>query len=258
MNIAIITGASSGMGKEFVIQADARYQLDEIWVIARREDRLIELQNLVKTKIIPIPLDLTKAESFDVLKQKLEQETPNVKLLVNASGFGKFATFAESDINANANMCDLNLKAMILSTQIILPYIHEGGKIIEVGSLSSFEPVPHLSVYAATKAAVLSFTRALAHELKSKNIRVLCLCPYWVRTEFFLRADEKEKMQKFDAMYEADFVVKVAYNALDKTKKDYVVPGAYASLLRAMSKIVSHKFMMRVMDVMFKFDKIEK
>ena len=258
MNIAIITGASSGMGKEFVIQADARYNLDEIWVIARREDRLLALQQECKAKIVPLALDLTKAESFDVLKQKLEQEAPNVKLLVNASGFGKFATFTESDINANANMCDLNLKALIITTQIVLPYIHEGGKIVEVGSLSSFEPVPHLSVYAATKAGVLSFTRALAHELKSKKIRVLCLCPYWVKTEFFLRADEKEKMQKFDAMYEADFVVKVAYNALDKTKKDYVVPGAYASLLRIVAKFVSHKFMMKIMDKMFKFDKIQK
>ncbi|MBR5439239.1 MAG: SDR family NAD(P)-dependent oxidoreductase [Clostridia bacterium] len=258
MNIAIITGASSGMGKEFVIQADARYQLDEIWVIARRTERLLELQDEVKTKIVPLSLDLTKTESFETLKQKLEEENPNVKLFVNSSGFGKFATFTESNIESNANMCDLNLKAMIMATQIVLPFIHEGGKIIEVGSLSSFEPVPHLSVYAATKAAVLSFTRALAHELKPKKIRVLCLCPYWVKTEFFLRADEKEKMKKFDAMYEADFVVKVAYNALDKTKKDYVVPGAYAKLLRAMAKIVSHKFMMRVMDVMFKFDKVEK
>ena len=258
MNIAIITGASSGMGKEFVIQADARYQLDEIWVIARRTERLLELQDAVKTKIVPLSLDLTKTESFETLKQKLEEENPNVKLLVNASGFGKFATFTESNIESNANMCDLNLKAMIMATQIVLPFIHEGGKIIEVGSLSSFEPVPHLSVYAATKAAVLSFTRALAHELKPKKIRALCLCPYWVKTEFFLRADEKEKMQKFDAMYEADFVVKVAYNALDKTKKDYVVPGAYAKLLRVVVKFVSHKFMMKIMDKMFKFDKVEK
>lgn len=258
MNIAIITGASSGMGKEFVIQADARYNLDEIWVVARREDRLLALQQECKAKIVALALDLTKSESFEILKQKLETETPNVKLLVNASGFGKFATFTESNLEANANMCDLNLKALIITTQIVLPYINEGGKIIEVGSLSSFEPVPHLSVYAATKAGVLSFTRALNHELKPKKIRALCLCPYWVKTEFFLRADEKEKMQKFDAMYEADFVVKVAYNALDKTKKDYVVPGAYARTLRILAKFVSHKFMMNVMDKMFKFEKKEK
>ncbi len=255
MNIAIITGASSGMGKEFVVQADKRYKLDEIWVIARREDRLVALQNETSTKIVPIALDLTKSESFDVIAQKLENENPNVKLLVNASGFGKMAKFIESNQTSNADMCDLNLKALILMTQTVLPYIKEGGKIIEVGSMSSFEPVPHLSVYAATKAGVLSFTRALAHELRKQKIKVLCVCPYWVKTEFFERAGEKEKLKKFDILYDAIFVVKVAYKTVDKRKKNYVVPGKYAKLLRVMAKFLPHNFMMKVMDKMFKFEK---
>ena len=255
MNIAIITGASSGMGKEFVVQADKRYKLDEIWVIARREDRLVALQNETSTKIVPIALDLTKSESFDVIAQKLENEKPNVKLLVNASGFGKMAKFIESNQTSNADMCDLNLKALVLMTQTVLPYIKEGGKIIEVGSMSSFEPVPHLSVYAATKAGVLSFTRALAHELRKQKIKVLCVCPYWVKTEFFERAGEKEKLKKFDILYDASFVVKVAYKTVDKKKKNYVVPGKYAKLLRVMAKFLPHNFMMKVMDKMFKFEK---
>ena len=255
MNIAIISGASSGMGKEFVLKADQRYNLDEIWVIARRKERLEELIPLTKAKIVPLALDLTSSESFNIIKQKLESENPNVKLLLNASGFGKFAEFYESDIDANASMCDLNLKALVLLTQTVLPYIKEGGKILQVGSLSSFEPVPHLSVYAATKAAVLSFTRALAFELKSKKIRVLCVCPYWVKTEFFSRANDKESIGKFDILYEPEYVVKVAYKTLDKSKKDYVVPGKYAKLLCFLSKIISHKFMMKVMAKMFKFKK---
>ena len=129
MNIAIISGASSGMGKEFVIKADQRYNLDEIWVIARRRERLEELANYTKAKIVPLCLDLTDNSSFDFLKEKLSTENPNVKLLVNASGFGKFAEFVESDIDANANMCDLNLKSLILVTQTVLPYIKEEGKI---------------------------------------------------------------------------------------------------------------------------------
>ena len=255
MNIAIITGASSGMGKEFVVQADIRYDLDEIWVIARREDRLAALQNETSTKIVPIALDLTKSESFDVIAQKLENEKPNVKLLVNASGFGKMAEFTESNPASNAGMCDLNLKALVLMTQTVLPYIKEGGKIIQVGSLSSFEPVPHLSVYAATKAGVLSFTRALAHELKPKKIKALCVCPYWVKTEFFERANEKESLKKFDILYDASFVVKTAYKTIDKKKKNYVVPGKYAKLLRVMAKFLPHNFMMKVMDKIFKFEK---
>lgn len=255
MDIAIITGASSGMGREFVLKADRRYKLDEIWVIARRKERLEALIPETGAKIVPVVLDLTEKESIEKLKEKLANEKPNVKLLVNASGFGKFSEFSSSDETANASMCDLNLKALILVTQVVLPFIKEGGKIIEVGSMSSFEPVPHLSVYAATKAAVLSFTRSLNHELKKRKIRVLCLCPYWVETEFFSRANEKEKMRKFDAMYKAPFVVDVAYKALDKTKKDYVVPGAYAKMLRACAKILPHKLLMKIMDKLFKYEK---
>lgn len=253
--IAIITGASSGMGKEFVVQADKRYALDEIWVIARREDRLVALQEEVTSKIVPLCLDLTDEKSFDVISSKLKTENPDVKLLVNASGFGKMAEFINSDAISNAGMVDLNLKALILITQTVLPYIKEGGKIIEVGSMSSFEPVPHLSVYAATKAGVLSFTRALAFELKPKKIKVLCVCPYWVQTEFFSRAGEKERLKKFDILYKPDFVVSVAYKTIDKTKKNYVVPGKYAKLLRALAKFLPHNFMMAVMSKMFKFEK---
>ena len=255
MNIAIITGASSGMGKEFVIQASKRYELDEIWVIARREDRLLALKSEVETKIVPLKLDLTLNESYDVLSKKLEEEKPNVKLLVNASGFGKFSKFEESSLKSNIDMCDLNFKSLIILNQIVLPYINKGGKIINVGSLSSFEPVPHLSVYAATKAGVLSFSRALNHEINKKGIRVLCVCPYWVKTEFFSSASDKEKMKKFDILYESSFVVKVAYKALDKSKKDYVVPGKYAKFIRFLAKFTSHKFMMKMMDKMFKYEK---
>lgn len=255
MNIAIISGASSGMGKEFVLKADQRYNLDEIWVIARRKERLIALQEGVKAKIIPLAYDLTLQESLKEIEDKLKAENPDVKLLVNCSGFGKFAEFIESDYDSNASMCDLNLKSLILMTQICLPFIKEGGKILNVGSMSSFEPVPHLSVYAATKAGVLSYSRALAFELKPKKIRVLCVCPYWVKTEFFGSASDKETLKKFDILYEPEYIVKVAYKALDKTKKDYVVPGKYAKLLRVLAKFLPHKFMMSVMKKMFKYEK---
>ncbi len=255
MKIAIITGASSGMGREFVVQADKRYNLDEIWVVARREERLIALQEEVTAKIVPLALDLTDLKSIEIISEKLKAETPDVKLLVNASGFGKMGEFISSDANSNAGMVDLNLKALILITQAVLPYIKEGGKVIEVGSMSSFEPVPHLSVYASTKSAVLSFSRALAFELKSKKIKVLCVCPYWVKTEFFNRAGEKESLKKFDILYEPDYIVKVAYKTVDKTKKNYVVPGKYAKLLRVLAKFLPHNFMMAVMSKMFKFEK---
>ena len=255
MNIAIITGASSGMGKEFVIQADANYVFDEIWVIARRKERLEELQALVKTKIVPVPLDLTDNSSLTILAEKLKNETPNVKLLVNCSGYGKFGLFENSTLEDNAGMIDLNLKALITVTQTVLPYIKEGGKIIELGSISGFMPIAHVGVYAASKAGVLSFSEALAKELKPKKIKVLCVCPYWVKTEFFDRADEKEHVKKYDVMYEPAFIVKKAYKTIDKTNKHYVVPGAYAKLVRFLAKILPHKLMMAIINAAIKFEK---
>jgi len=255
MNIAIISGASSGMGKEFVIQISKKYILDEIWVIARRNERLEELTSLVSTKIVILPLDLTKNESFEIIQNKLNDENPNVKILVNASGFGKFGEFEKSvDLN-NQSMCELNFKSLVTMTHIILPYIREKGQIIEVGSLSAFLPVPHLSVYAATKAAVLSFTKALNFELKSRKIHALCLCPYWVKTEFFNRADEHEHIKKLDILYEPSFVVKCALKDVDKKRKEYCVPGKYAKLIVFLSKICSAKFMMKLMDNTFTYEK---
>lgn len=253
--IAIITGASSGMGKEFVKGAASRYDLDEIWVVARRKDRLEALQNEIKTKIVPVPLDLTKAEDISALSRKLAAETPDVFLLVNASGYGKFGEFCSSLDKDSAGMCDLNLKALILVTRAVMPYMSAGAKIMEIGSISAFMPVPSLPVYAATKAAVLSFTRSLNHELKPRKIHALCVCPYWVKTEFFNRANEEFKIKKLDVLYEPEFIAKKAFRALDKTKKDYIVPGAYAKLILFAAKILPHKLIMKIMDKKFRFEK---
>ena len=116
-------------------------------------------------------------------------------------------------------------------------------------------PIAHVGVYAASKAGVLSFSEALAKELKPKKIKVLCVCPYWVKTEFFDRADEKEHVKKYDVMYEPSFVVKKAYNTIDKTNRHYVVPGAYAKLVRFLAKILPHKLMMAIISAAIKFEK---
>lgn len=259
MKVAIITGASSGMGKEFVNEA-LRFDFDEIWVIARRKERLEALKSEAekrgaKTKIVPLPLDLTRDGAISELSQKLSDIRPDMRLLVNASGYGKFGEFSSSEESDVAGMCDLNLKALILITRAVLPYMSGGAKILEVGSISSFMPVPSLPVYAATKAAVLSFTRSLNHELKPRKIRAMCLCPYWVKTEFFNRANDKVKIKKLDVLYEPDFIAKKAFKALYKTKKDYLVPGGYAKTILLASKILPHKLIMKITDKKFRFKK---
>ena len=116
MKIAVITGASSGMGLEFAKAIDAEETLDEVWLIARRRDRLEELSKSLKAKCRILPLDLGKSESFDEYKALLEKEKPLISTLCNAAGFGRFALFTETELEVNLAMIDLNDKALVAMT----------------------------------------------------------------------------------------------------------------------------------------------
>jgi len=185
MKIAVITGASSGMGKEFVRQFEKYLTVDEVWVIARREGALAELQECVKCRVRPVSLDLTEEESFEKYSHMLEIEKPDVRLLVNCAGFGKFGKNENIPIEDNMKMIDLNCKALVRMTELTLPYMSKGSGVIQLDSLSAFQPVPYMVVYGATKAFVLSYSRALNQELKPKGIRMMSVNPGWVKTEFF-------------------------------------------------------------------------
>ena len=185
MKIAIVTGASSGMGREFAKGIDAEEQLDEIWLIARRRERLEELAGSLRARARILPLDLLDAASFGEFAALLESERPEVSTLVNAAGFGRFALFTEVDLKTNLEMIDLNDKATVAFTQLALPYMKRGSRIINLDSLSAFQPVPYQCVYGSTKAFILSFSRALNVELEPRGIRVMAVSPGWVKTEFF-------------------------------------------------------------------------
>ncbi|MBQ8994978.1 MAG: SDR family NAD(P)-dependent oxidoreductase, partial [Oscillospiraceae bacterium] len=126
--IAIVTGASSGFGQEFVRQFDDR-GYDEIWVIARRLERLEALKDELSTKIRPISLDLSDPSSITLLKNMLDQEKPEVHALVNASGFGYFDAFMNEPLDTACNMIDLNDKALISLCYIVVPYMKAGAEI---------------------------------------------------------------------------------------------------------------------------------
>lgn len=140
MNVAVITGASSGMGREFVYAIDKDMELDELWVIARREDRLLELQDKVRAKIRPVVLDLLDRDSLRVFAELLDKEKPCVKVLVNAAGFGLFGTYTEMDMEKQLQIIDLNDRALTGMTYITLPYMPDGAQIYNMGSMSSFQP----------------------------------------------------------------------------------------------------------------------
>ncbi len=248
MNIAIVTGASSGMGKEFVMQLSRYVTVDEIWVIARREDALRKLAGQVDAASVrPIALDLCKAESFETLSQLLRQYEPDLKLLVNAAGFGKFGDFQQIPLQADLDMIELNCKALVAMTRTVLPYMHRGSHILQLDSLSAFQPVPYITTYGATKAFVLSYSRAIGQELRPQGIRVMAMNPAWVRTEFFDRAlqTNDSKVQYFNYIYDAKDVVATGLRHLYRTKKDCSIHGLPVKLQVLLVKLLPHTLVMR-------------
>ncbi len=248
MNIAIVTGASSGMGREFVLQLGRYVQVEEIWVIARRISALESLAQEVSTPIRPIALDLLDSNAFAQLEALLAAEQPNVKLLVNAAGFGKFGDFRRISIEDECKMLDLNCKALTVMTRLTLPYMHAGSHILQLDSLSAFQPVPYITAYGATKAYVLSYSRGIARELEKDGIRVMAMNPGWVKTEFFNHAFQTNgnEVQYFDRLYEARDVVATGLKDLYKTKKDYSVHGFPVKFQVFLVKLLPHSLVMRV------------
>ena len=247
MNTAIITGASSGMGREFVKMAAARGDLDEIWVIARREDKLKELQKEVKVPLHILPLDLLKAESYEHFQAELDSRKPNVTFLVNASGFGRFARYDQIPLQDDLDMIDLNCKAMVNITKRTLPFMSKGAHIIQVDSLSAFQPVPYIGMYGATKAFVLSYARSLNVELKDRDIKVMAFCPGWVKTDFFdgAWAYSKDAVTYYNKLFTAEEVVRVAMK--DSAKgKDVCVPGFSVKMQVLACKLLPHSLIMKI------------
>ena len=223
MKIAVVTGASSGMGREFVYALDADEHFDELWVVARRRERLEALQERCRAKVRPFVLDLLRPESFEVIRDALAAETPEVAVLVNAAGFGVFGPFAERDMQTQLDIIDLNDRALTAMCHLALPYLTEGSRIYNMGSMSSWQPVPYINVYGASKAYVLSFTRALNVELRPRGVRAMAVCPGWITTEFFDRAVTDDTIIYYNRYYGPEPVVKKALQDMRKGKNASVL-----------------------------------
>ena len=246
--IAVITGASSGMGRRFVETVTQWGSFDEVWCIARRADRLEELKATVPFPVKGISLDLTDRASFAAYAELLKEEQVEVGLLVNASGFGKFAAAMDTPLEVNLNMVDLNCQALMAMCQLTVPYMTAGSRIINIASVAADQPIPYINVYAATKAFVLRYSRALNRELKKNGVGVTAVCPFWTKTEFFGRAiaeDEEPVVKKYVAMYEPDQIVFRAWRDA-KRGKDVSRFGFKARTQSLLTKIVPHSMVMDV------------
>ena len=248
MKIAIVTGASSGMGREFVRQLHEYVNADEIWAIARRQDALEELKSESPIPVRPIALDLLDPESFAKLEAMLQEEKPVISLLVNAAGFGKFGAYHKVSLADESRMIDLNCKALVLMTRLCIPYMAKNSHILQLDSLSAFQPVPYITTYGATKAFVLSYTRAVSAEMQNSGIRMMAMNPGWVKTEFFDHAMQTNtgEVQYFNILYEAKDVVATGLRDLYNSRKDYSVHGLpIRNQVRAV-KLVPHSIVMKI------------
>lgn len=247
--IAVITGASSGIGREFAKTLESHGSYDELWAIARNVGRLESLRDEVSIPVRPISLDLASPDAPERYAELLTADT-EVGILINCSGYGKFEAAENIPLEDNLGMIDLNCRALTAVTLLTLPHMRPGAEIINVASVAAFQPIPYINVYGATKAYVLSFTRALARELRPRGIRVMAVCPFWTKTAFFDRAinknDGKVIVKKYTAMYTTNEIVSAAWRALGKKNKDFVVPGFKAKMQVLGVKIMPHSLVMSI------------
>lgn len=244
--IAIVTGASSGLGQEFVRQLDVLTRTpigqemeqhkfckapttlrelsgdlcrewkerpaitgigrpDEIWVLARRTERLEALTEVTTIPIRAFPCDLMDKESIRAFRDVLADEQPDVRVLINAAGYGRIGRTEMLSLEDVEGMVDLNCRAAVAMTQICLPYMQCGARILEICSIAAFQPLTRLNIYAASKAFLLHYSRALSAELKPRGITVTAVCPYWVKdTEFIGVAEHRGADGKDSSSSETD------------------------------------------------------
>ena len=245
MKIAVVTGASSGIGREFVYAVDKKYTFDEIWVIARRAERLEELKGKCRNTIRPVALDLAVDADLKAYAELLEKEKPEIALLVNAAGCGVFGPFEEKDLDALLHSARLNALSLTAMCHLSLPCMKSGSAIINMGSNSSWQPVPYQAVYGASKSYVLSLSRAIGRELRPRGVHVMCVCPGWIKTEFQQHAKHDEYIRYVDRWYGPEEVAAQAMKDLEK-KKTVSILGAP---VRRQVALVKHLPVDMVMDI---------
>jgi uncharacterized protein len=221
--IALITGASAGLGVEFARQLSARGR--RLVLAARRKERLEELaKELGNARAVAI--DLSEKDATAKLMADIESAGEQVETLVNNAGFGLIGRFAELDAGRERQMIDLNVGALTDLCRAVAPQMiaRKSGAILNVASTAAFQPGPKMAVYFATKAFVLSLSEALHEELKPHGVKVTCLCPGPTRTEFGDVAGFGGNGMFDRVAMESPEVVKAGLDGLDRNHA-VVVPG---------------------------------
>ena len=244
MSIAVITGASSGLGACYVDAVTKLFpEIDELWLIARREERLKEVAGKYPNKhCIIIPMDMADMSSFKMLEEKLKIEKPHIKVLINDAGMSSGSPFEDMELECILKIIDLNCKGATAITKVCLPYIIDGGTILEVSSTSAFVPNTNLIVYCASKSYVSAFSLGLREELKDRHINVCAMCPGFMLTEM-----TKPELIKGQSRLPVIAPKTAALKSLKAAKKGRAVytTGIFYKCYRLLAKIIPHTILVK-------------
>ena len=249
MSIGVITGASSGFGKEFSRKIKKYYpNINELWIISRNEERLLELKKEIKdnfNKVEILPFDITTDEFNNYYKEKLEKEKPNIEILINNAGSGLIGNFIDLPIEEQLKMIDLNIKSLLQITYLSIPYMNQKSHMIQLGSAGGFIPQPGYAIYSATKNFVYFVNKALSKELRKKSIYLTIATPGPTDTSFYQKCSKYHEVPKYKLKNTVK-VEKVVEKILKDSKKNkkLSIYGFKMKLVFILSKIFSYDFLM--------------
>ena len=258
MTTALITGASSGIGEEFAKQLAAKKT--DLILVARSQDKLealaskLQQQHSINAEVIV--QDLTEPAAGKTVFESIQQPGLTVDLLINNAGFGDYGDFSDRDLSKQLAIIQLNVMVLTELTGLFLPLMKQRGHgaIVNLSSIAGFQPLPYMSVYAATKAFVLSFTEALWAENKDSGVRILAVCPGPTESDFFDKADFPDSMTQSQSklMTPTEDVVAEALKALDKKQSNIVTGGLPNQVIVNLPRFAPRDLLVNVVEKQFK------
>jgi len=244
--IALITGATSGIGEQFARQLAESQTCDELWLVGRNNARLDVLKaELLPQRAVAVCADLCTTDGMMCIEAMLKEREPVISLLINSAGLGYREPVSGQSIGEISDTLNTNCNALTLMCRMCLPYMDSGSGMINIASSAGFIPQPGFAVYAASKSYVISFSQALAAELKDRRIKVTCVCPGPVTTAFQYKAT-KGKTEGFTGIRAKTSktpgeVARISLKASSKGRR-LVSVGFSQKLLRLAAKILPHQW----------------
>ena len=242
-NIVILTGATGGLGREFLKQI-LNEKIDEVWAIARNKQKLSDLKKEYGEKVVPISIDLSDLNGIKQIENMLQEKKPHVEYLINNAGLAKMGKYNEFSIEEIDKTINVNCKAPVMLALICIPYMGKGSKILNISSASAFQPNPYINLYAASKAFERSYSRALNVELHGTGITSTAVCPGWIDTELLQREINGKKV-KFPGLVTPNRVVKQAIKDAKKGK-DMSVCSLYVKCQHVNVKLLPQRLVMKI------------